>query len=350
VVNLADGEDATRAAAARSGASADATNSVRAPVRWRRRLAWIAAVVLVLASVGYVGASAVVYDRLSNTTAGCPGDRSDPTSFTFKDLDTRPYWLPKPIDEHFPARSDPKITISAWWIPSPRGLDAPTVILVHGFNGCKANAPNELAAGMLHKHGIAVLLIDLRNHGDSTVPDGRFAGGNKEYRDVLGAWDWLRAQGVPERRIGFLGFSLGAATTMIAFGQEPRVAAIWEDSSYADVGEAIRDELSRNGYPTILEAGGRLVGKVWIGDDIEGHSPLETTAELNGRPLFITHGLLDKRLSVKFAFELAQGAALHGQIAGLWIVPDAGHTEAIWRHPAEYEQRLTDFFLGVLGG
>ena len=59
-----------------------------------------------------------------------------------------------------------------------------------------------LAAGMLHKAGMAVLLIDLRNHGDSTVVNGRYAAGTREYRDVLGGWDWLVAQGHPAARTG----------------------------------------------------------------------------------------------------------------------------------------------------
>ncbi|HKB27677.1 MAG TPA: alpha/beta fold hydrolase [Candidatus Limnocylindrales bacterium] len=329
---------------------ADLGSAPKAQRRRRTLFVRLALILVAVSAVAYLGVSAVVYDRLSSATAGCPGGRDDPTSFAIQGVDTQPYWLPAPTDVRFPARDEPRITIAAWWVPVPAGLDASTVILVHGHNGCRANAPNELAAGMLHDHGIAVLLIDLRNHGDSTVEDGRFAGGNKEYRDVLGAWDWLRAKGVPEARIGLLGFSLGAATTMIAMGQEPRIAAIWEDSSYADVGEALRDELTRNGYPTFLEAGGIFIGRVFVGDDLEAHSPLETTGLLYGRPIFITHGVRDQRLTVRYAFELAAGVAAHGQVADLWIVPDAGHTEALRLHPAEYERRLTAFFLAALGG
>ena len=53
---------------------------------------------------------------------------------------------------------------------------------------------------------------------------------------MLGAWDWLAAQGVPKDRIGILGMSFGAATTVIAGGEEPGVRAVWEDSSFADDG------------------------------------------------------------------------------------------------------------------
>jgi dipeptidyl aminopeptidase/acylaminoacyl peptidase len=317
--------------------------------RPRRRLRYLFAAAFAVVLVAYGGASVLVYDKLSRVTAVCSGGRADPVSYTVPNVDTTPYLLPEPTTISSPARNDARVTIAASWYPAPAGFDAPTVILSHGFTGCRFGPGDLLAAGMLHRHGIAVLMIDLRNHGDSTKVDMRFAGGVVEYRDVLGAWDWLRGQGVPERRIGLLGFSLGAATTMIAMGQEPRIAAIWADSSYGDIGSALRDELARNRYPTILEAGGVFAGRIVGGVDLESHSPLETTTLLNGRPIFLTHGLLDKRINVRYAYELAASVAADGQVAGLWIVPDAGHTEAIRLHPDEYEQRLSDFFLGALG-
>jgi dipeptidyl aminopeptidase/acylaminoacyl peptidase len=317
--------------------------------RFRRPLGFAAAIAVLLVAA-YAVASVAVYDRLSRITEVCSGGRSDPTSFEVEGVDTTPYHLPPAIDVRFPARTDAGITIAASWYPSPSGLDAPTVILTHGLGGCRHGANDLLAAGMLHRHDIAVLMIDLRDHGDSTKEDMRFAGGTEEYRDVLGGWDWLRAQGVPEPRIGLLGFSLGAATTMIAMGQEPRIAAVWADSSYGDIGSALRDELARNGFPTILEAGGVLAGRVIGGDDLKAHSPLETTTLLHGRPIFLTHGLLDQRISVRYIYELGASVAAHGEVAGLWVVADAGHTEALRLHPAEYEARMAEFFGGALGG
>jgi dipeptidyl aminopeptidase/acylaminoacyl peptidase len=323
--------------------------SVKPRLRRRWRLRTLVAAIVVVVLLGYSAASAYVYNQLSEITEVCSGGRADPTSYKVEHVDTTPYLLPPATTVSFPARTDTAITIAASWFPSAAG-QAPTVILVHGLGGCRQGPNDLLAAGMLHRNGIAVLMIDLRDHGDSTKEDMRFAGGTEEYRDVLGAWDWLAGQGVPERQIGLLGFSLGAATTMIAMGQEPRIAAIWADSSYGDIGSAIRDELSRNGFPAILEAGGAFAGRLISGDNIEAHSPLETTTLLNGRPIFLTHGLLDRRIDVRYAYQLAASVAAHGEVAGLWVVPDAGHTEALRLHPAEYEHRMSEFFLAALGG
>ena len=76
---------------------------------------------------------------------------------------------------------DAGIEVAGWWIPaaaSPSGAPAPTVIVVHGFTACRHDHAVLLPAGMLYMHGFSVLLVDLRDHGDSTREDGRFAGGD----------------------------------------------------------------------------------------------------------------------------------------------------------------------------
>jgi dipeptidyl aminopeptidase/acylaminoacyl peptidase len=203
---------------------------------------------------------------------------------------------------------------------------------------------------MLRRHGFSVLLIDLREQGDSTVDTGHYAGGIKEYRDVLGAWDWLQsAQHVPAAKIGLLGMSLGAATVMIATGEEPRVAATWEDSGFADINVAIQDELIRNGYPTWLSLGGILAGRIFHGIDITSLSPLQAAAKLHGRPVFIVHGDADTRLPVKHAYTLAAAIRAAGGTVEPWILPGVKHVQAVFDEPAEYERRLVQFFSESLG-
>jgi uncharacterized protein len=255
--------------------------------------------------------------------------------------------MPAPELVAIPSR-DAKIQISGWWVPA-RDQAAPAVVVVHGHTACKRDPDVLLPAGMLHRAGMSVLLIDLRDHGDSTVEDGRYAGGTEEYRDVLGAWDWLQsAQSLPADRIGLLGVSLGAATVLIASGEEPGVAATWEDSSYADIGVAIRAELDRNGYPQVLEVGGIMMAQLISGDDLRSRSPLAAVAKMSGRRLSITHGTADRRLSVQYGYELIAAAAAAGVDVDSWIVPDAGHTQAMWLARETYERKLVDFFTGAL--
>jgi dipeptidyl aminopeptidase/acylaminoacyl peptidase len=313
----------------------------------------------------YAAISAYVYvqydARFATVQAKCPPsegfqDVQEPTSFRAwatvggvrREIDTKPYQMPAPLDVTFPARNEPGVTVAAWWEPGP-ALDAPTVIVVHGANGCRRNSGNLLVAGMLHRHGIGVLLIDMRNHGDSTITDGKYAAGNDEHRDVLGAFDWLRAQGVPARRIGLFGFSGGAIASMVAIGEEPAVAAIWADSSITDAAEAIRDGLRDAGLPTVFDGGAVAAARLLTGDDLLARTPLAATAKLAGRPIALTQGKEDASLNPAYLETLAAAVRAAGGSPTVWQVPGAGHTEAHFLHPAEYERRLAEFFLPALG-
>ena len=310
-----------------------------------------------LVIVGYVAAGTMVYNQLTEVTPHCSNDpveyANTPAAFTLRDgVDPTPYLMPDYQEVSFPSRDD-HLTIAAWWITGAAVTDpttTPTVILVHGLGSCRRSPSILLAAGMLHRNGINTLLIDLRDQGDSQIEDGRYAAGTEEYRDVLGGWDWLISdQGIAPERIGLFGTSLGAATVLIAMGEEPRVAATWEDSSYADLHVAVQAELARNGYPTFLADSANWIGKLISGDDLGSLSPLGAIAKLNGRPVYITHGAADTRLSVQYAADLADAIRAQGGTVDPWIIPDADHIRGIFLQPQEYERRLVAFFQTYLG-
>lgn len=310
----------------------------------------VAVVLILLAGAGYMVGGYIVFDRSTRVEAHCGGrfTGNTPASFTSDQLDTTPYLMPSYEEVSFPSRGDSGVTISAWWVPGS-SADAPAVIEVHGLGSCKRSPTVLLPAGMLHRHGYAVLLIDLRNEGDSTVTNGRFAGGVTEYKDALGAWDWVRsAKGVPASHIGLAGMSMGAASALIAIGQEPGVAAVWEDSSFSDIDVAISDEVARNGYPTFLAPAAILVGRL-EGVDITSMGPLDAMAKLNGRPIAIIHGTADTRMPIKHAYALIQAVKDHGGNPFVWLVDGVDHTQAVYKQPAEYERRLAEFLGPAIG-
>ena len=139
-------------------------------------------------------------------------------------------------------------------------------------------------------------------------------------------------------------FGTLAFTVLVAMGEEPRVAATWEDSSFADIQVALDAELGRFGVPEFFEPAGVLMGKLLSGDDIASRSPLAAIAKLDGRPIFITHGDQDKRLSVQYAIDLANAVRASGGTVDPWIVPGSDHIMAMYDHTADYEQKLLAFF------
>lgn len=304
---------------------------------------------------GYVGAAALVYESVSRVEAHCGGRFSEntpaswlPPSSAPSHFDATSYFVPEYHDVWFPSRDAP-IALHAWWLPSRDGADAPTVIAIHGLGSCIRDREVLAPAGMLSHLGYGVLLLDLRDHGESGIEDGRQAGGTEEYRDVMGAVDWLIAQGGEPGRIGVLGASMGAATAIIAGGQDDRIAAVWADTSYADVETRIAEELEARGLPRLLAPAATLIARVVSGDDFASHTILGEQANMGGRHLFITHGEMDQTTFVSHAYAIIEAAQAAGVRTDTWIVADAGHVETMFLHPAEYQHRLDAFFQTALG-
>jgi fermentation-respiration switch protein FrsA (DUF1100 family) len=208
-----------------------------------------------------------------------------------------------------------------------------------------------LAAGMLYKHGYSVFIMDLRNHGDSGFDtDRRLATGSDEYLDVQGGWDWVHAQGVPANRIGIVGFSFGSSVTLIAGGEEPAIPAVWADSSFTTTERAMGLFLKdQTGLPDILVPGAIVWGRL-NGIDFTKFDPITEVTKYPGRWLAFVHGAEDKVLPAEMAranHDAAVAAGAH--VADVWIVEGAGHTQAVYRDPAGYEQRLAAFFGQALG-
>jgi dipeptidyl aminopeptidase/acylaminoacyl peptidase len=324
-------------------------------------LAGVGLVVLVF----YGLASFVVYDQVGRAPGECwPADRANtPTSYTVPDRfdrDLPAAWpLPEPEEVRFPSRDAAMAgrSLAGWWIPTEPDDPgtAPAVVLVHGIQSCRREPNVLLPAAMLHQAGFSVLLMDLRDHGDSEGDDGRFAGGSEEYLDVLGGWDWVAGQGVSAERIGLLGLSFGSLNAIIAGGQEPRVRAVWADSAPARTHEAIGLFVaSQVGDPTglsrLLVPGTVLWARLIAGDDITRFDAIEQVEAYDGRSIAFVHGEDDSVLPPAYATELRERAVAAGATSPeAWIVPGAGHTEAVYVQAERYARRLVAFFSAALG-
>jgi dipeptidyl aminopeptidase/acylaminoacyl peptidase len=321
----------------------------------------LVAVVVILVFV-YGAASFVVYDGVGSLSGEC--DTRD-TANTPQAFNVRSGYdqaiadanvMPAPQDVVFASRDPqmPDAKLAGWWIPA-EAADAPAVVLVHGIYSCRREANILVPAGMLHRAGFSVLLMDLRDHGDSEGDDGRFSGGTEEHLDILGAYDWLVGQGVSPDRIGVLGMSIGSLTSVIAGGKEPRIRAVWADSGATRMSDAmgnfVVDQLGDpTGLARTLVPGAIVWARILAGDELGKFDPIEEVDAYGGRSIAFVHGALDDVLPASMSRELHDRAVAAGATTpDAWIVPDAGHTEAVFKDPAGYEQRLVDFFSGALG-
>ncbi len=242
----------------------------------------------------------------------------------------------------FPAR-DRRARIDAWYLPAAFRRGA--VIFVHGLNGCRgddAKSPSVALAAGLVDQGLSVLMIDLRGHGSSS--GARFAAGEDERFDVLGAVDWLLAQGYAPGRIGVIGCSLGATTAMRAAAGEPAIGAVVADSPFADFGVMFRRQFRRrSGVPGWMVPGVLAVARLLCRRDLTAQRPVDHVAGLKQRPVLVIHGGADPFVPLEEGQAMAQAAG-----AVLWVTATCRHLGSAHELPQVYGEVIGTFFAGHL--
>lgn len=235
------------------------------------------------------------------------------------------------------ASRDDRAQITAWYTRPAEG--GPAVVFVHGKDACRGDELKTDAAALadaLHAAGIAVLRIDLRGHGGSSA--ARLTYGQTERHDVLGAVDWLRAQG--HGRIGVLGASMGAASALLAAAEEPAVTALVADSSFADFPAMIERQYGKLcRLPHCFLPGALLVSRLLTGIDLSRLSPLRAAPALRGRPVLVIHSEGDRFIPVADSRAIAAACG-----AGLWTTDTPSHIGTYRALPTQYTDRVLAFF------
>jgi dipeptidyl aminopeptidase/acylaminoacyl peptidase len=241
------------------------------------------------------------------------------------------------------AARDGQAQIAAWYMPVPQAAAGSgpgrAVVFVHGKDACRGEelkGDSFALVRQLNDAGLAVLMIDLRGHGHSSA--ARLTYGSRERFDVLGAVDWLRQQG--HSRIGVLGASMGAASSLLAAADEPAIQALVADSAFCDFGQMIERQyrqLCR--LPAFLLPGALAFGRLLTGVTLQHVRPLDAAARLVGRPCLLIHSAGDRFIPAADAERLATAAS-----AELWITDTPGHIGSYRGEPAAYSRRVLAFF------
>lgn len=241
----------------------------------------------------------------------------------------------------FPSRVD-AIRLDGWLLPAP-GSRRP-VVMVHG----RASDRQREAAGRaleiaqaLVRDGHTVLMFDLRGSGRS---DGeQYTLGAEEVRDVGGAIDFLEGRGLASRGVNLLGYSMGAATSVLLAASESRVSAVVADSCYADLGDILEDQVPKaSGLPPAFTPGVVLAARVLTGVDVYAIRPVDAARSIGerGTPLLVIHGEADTTVPASHGRRLA---AAYGPKAETYFVPGAEHVRSYLADPRAYMSKLTAF-------
>jgi len=248
-------------------------------------------------------------------------------------------------DVTFPSRGLP-YQVHAFYMPG-KG-DAPALINVHGWRQSRHSEDTMARAIDLRALGYNVLSIDLQDNGGDTVEDGRLSMGYKERYDVLGAFDYLLSRGYAAEKIGLVGVSMGASTSLMAAGLDPRIKAIWEDSGYTRADSVLAEQAYADGIPTFLVPTGMLWGMLTTGDRIWEVAPIDyaTSFAANQQAVYIVHDEHDTLVFFHNGVDMNAAFQKAGVDVTFWDVPDSdlGHAAAVSKYHDEYFQRLDGFF------
>ena len=284
-------------------------------------------VLALLAFAAWLGVGYVAADRLT-----VPPRRFDPAQHPGS------YGSPAYRDVTLVTRDG--VDIAAWHLPVP-GSDA-AVVMVHGHTASRTwefRQSFPALAVALQANGYHVVMIDLRAHGASGGE--RLSFGHLERLDVLAAVDLLLAEGVPAGQVGVLGVSMGAATAIGAAADDPRIGALWADSSYADIRPLIEARWpGDSGLPMTFLRAAQLAHRLRFGFDLGGVRPEAEIGRVAPRPIQLVHGTGDATVPIEHAQRLAAAAAG----AGLWTLPGVPHVGAYPSDPEFYTLRVVEFF------
>lgn len=302
--------------------------------------------------VVYIAVGLAGYLVIGNVHGSCGRhaiNRPDQILFTdgWPPIDLPAYTISPYATVRFPSRQ-PGISIAGFWAEADPA--APAVILVHGLGGCKNAIDVLVPAGMLWRNGFNVLLIDVRDVGESDPEDGWSSVGNDESLDVLGAWDWLVAtKSYAPERIGLFGVSMGGATSLFAFQDEPRIAALFLEGTFASLLAVVADEMTGYGLPGFMAQPAAAIFRLVSGENIMAHTPIAAIRSAGDRPVYIVHSRGDRRISVSQAHELAAAALDAGVNIKAWFPERSEHLQTPALYPEEFERRLVEFFRETLG-
>jgi len=237
---------------------------------------------------------------------------------------------------HFTSRD--RVKLFGWWIPADNPIG--TVVLCHGQNGSMDGDTKQVVP--LNDAGFNVFMFDFRAHGRS---EGEFVTmGMYEKEDLLGVMDYLDTErGIVD--VGVLGFSMGAATTLITAALSDHICAIVSDSSFGRLKHTLRAALNQRGVPMffarpyvdgiIAAASFRTEGR------IDQTDPIRWTVHIGARPILFIQGENDPYVSIA---DLDRMASLAKGPVEFWIAEGVGHRGAYDAYPEEYNRRVINWF------
>jgi fermentation-respiration switch protein FrsA (DUF1100 family) len=152
---------------------------------------------------------------------------------------------------------------------------------------------------------------------------------------------------VDPARIGALGFSMGAATTVMAAADDTRIRAVVDDSGWSHVEHWLRprlEDVALRPRDPFTPLSLKLV-ELRTGEDLDELVPASSIGRLSPRPVLVIHGARDE---VVPAGDAARNFAAAREPKTIWRVADGTHGATIAPDGASASDRVAEFFSEAL--
>ena len=241
--------------------------------------------------------------------------------------------------EHHSIVSHDGLKLTARYFPYGKG--APIEILFHGYKG---NAERDLSGGVdrCHRLGHSAFIVDHRAAGGS---DGRvITFGAKESRDCLRWVDYVISNVDKDARIILTGISMGAATVLIASGEElpKNVIGVLADCGYTSTRDIIKKVIRDMKLPAgLLYPFARLGALLFGRFDPDRLSPVSAMEKCKV-PVIFFHGEADGFVPCEMSVRNYEVCA--SQKKRLVTTPGAAHGLCFPKDEEGYLRALREFF------
>lgn len=218
-------------------------------------------------------------------------------------------------DVEFPTTGG--LTLRGWFVAADRAA-APAIVYAPATRHDQRSGVSLVPA--FHEAGYHVLLFSYRGHALSDGTRGHFTYGDAESRDVDAAVQFLyETKGI--RRIGVIGHSAGAVSSIMSAARNPLVGAVVAVAPFNSL-----EEVWHTSRPALVPAF-VLDWTLSVAEKVRGFRSEDVWAEavvdrIAPRPLLLIHGRDDERITESQVRRLFAAAE---EPKTLWLVEGATH-------------------------
>jgi dipeptidyl aminopeptidase/acylaminoacyl peptidase len=211
------------------------------------------------------------------------------------------------------------VTLQGWFFSSSEA-DSPAILYAPATSKDQRSGISMVVP--FHRAGYHVLLFSYRGHGRSEGNRFGFTYGANESKDIDAAVAFLSQEKRIEK-IGVIGHSAGAASTIISAARNPQIDALVAAAPFPSVEDIWLTNRPKLLPKSLFEITLRFteLRKKFSRAQVR---PQDVIRQISPRPLLLIHGIDDRRITQKQAMDLFENAR---EPKCMWWVQDADHSE-----------------------